>query len=157
MKKDYCIHFAGYIHSKCQAGHTYIEVARDLNQEESDWHNKNYPTFSTADTAIAKRTPCAAKNCVGGCPDFRLPTANELAKHEKKIGDFLTRFIQQLSVVRPAIVLDIKAKGKEKEFTRGMIDCPVCKTGKISYMYSGHINGHIHAKCNAEDCVSWME
>ena len=36
------------------------------------------------------------------------------------------------------------------------IDCPVCKSGKLHYRISSY-NGHRHAQCTTEHCVSWME
>lgn len=37
------------------------------------------------------------------------------------------------------------------------IDCPVCKGEKcLDFSRSGY-NGHIHAACRTEGCVSWME
>lgn len=34
--------------------------------------------------------------------------------------------------------------------------CPVCFDGQLHYRISSY-NGHIHARCTAEHCVSWME
>jgi hypothetical protein len=38
----------------------------------------------------------------------------------------------------------------------GVIDCPVCKTGKLRYSRAGY-NGHVHAGCTTDGCVGWME
>jgi hypothetical protein len=38
----------------------------------------------------------------------------------------------------------------------GVMDCPVCKTGKLKYHRSAY-NGHVHALCSTPGCVSWME
>jgi hypothetical protein len=39
---------------------------------------------------------------------------------------------------------------------RGVMDCPVCGTGKLHYSRAGY-NGHVHARCETDGCVSWME
>lgn len=38
----------------------------------------------------------------------------------------------------------------------GVMDCPVCRTGKLRYSRSAR-NGHVHAGCTTTDCVRWME
>jgi len=42
---------------------------------------------------------------------------------------------------------------------RGIIDCPVCKSGKLRYSKAAYndYNGHIHAACTTKNCVRWME
>ena len=36
------------------------------------------------------------------------------------------------------------------------VECPVCKAGRIYYRVAGD-NGHMHARCETEGCVMWME
>jgi hypothetical protein len=38
----------------------------------------------------------------------------------------------------------------------GIMDCPVCKTGKLKYSRAGY-NGHVHGRCSTNGCVAWME
>ena len=38
----------------------------------------------------------------------------------------------------------------------GIVDCPVCKKGKLLYSRAEY-NGHVHAACSNADCVRWME
>ena len=38
----------------------------------------------------------------------------------------------------------------------GVMECPICKTGNLRYSRS-NFNGHVHAACSTEGCVSWME
>lgn len=38
----------------------------------------------------------------------------------------------------------------------GVMECPVCKKGKLRYSRAGY-NGHVHAACSTETCVRWME
>ena len=85
-------------------------------------------------------------------------------------------------IARKAIMDDLKRRGKERDpnvkpndkwsgdmyhdeeattpahyYTgAGIMDCPVCKTGKLKYSRSSY-NGHIHAACTTVNCVAWME
>lgn len=47
---------------------------------------------------------------------------------------------------------DVIATGK----AYGVIDCPVCKTGKVSFTVAEY-NGHVHAQCSTRLCMSWIE
>lgn len=38
----------------------------------------------------------------------------------------------------------------------GDMPCPICASGVLSYRRAS-INGHVHARCSNEDCVSWVE
>jgi hypothetical protein len=38
----------------------------------------------------------------------------------------------------------------------GKMPCPICKTGELSYSRSTY-NGHVHARCSTDSCVTWME
>lgn len=44
---------------------------------------------------------------------------------------------------------------KNKKNIDGHINCPVCKKGRLFFAVAH--NGRIHAKCEIENCVSWME
>jgi len=46
---------------------------------------------------------------------------------------------------------------KGNEFVEGVIDCPICITGKRWFMISDHYNGHIHSSCTTENCIKWCE
>jgi hypothetical protein len=37
----------------------------------------------------------------------------------------------------------------------GIIKCPKC-SGQLHYRVA-KLNGHVHAKCQTENCLSWME
>ena len=52
---------------------------------------------------------------------------------------------------------DAKQRGfKMRNAGSGVIDCPVCKTGKIVYSVAS-VNGHLWGRCSTKDCVFWME
>jgi len=64
---------------------------------------------------------------------------------------FKTGFAR-IQKVRDAIVQ--KTKG-ERGIT-GDMDCPACGTGRLRYSVA-RCNGHVHARCSTENCVSFME
>lgn len=39
---------------------------------------------------------------------------------------------------------------------RGELACPCCDGGTLRYSVASY-NGHMHAKCTTQGCVSWME
>jgi len=43
----------------------------------------------------------------------------------------------------------------EKKENDGQIECPKCK-GELYFIRSTY-NGHIHGKCNTDNCLSWMQ
>lgn len=80
--------------------------------------------------------------------------------------------LEQLEENRKALEKRFEATGKARAaiveslggpWKRGMpgasgaIDCPVCSgPNSLRFSRAGY-NGHIHAACTTEDCVSWME
>jgi hypothetical protein len=82
------------------------------------------------------------------------------------------------SKARAAIVADLKIRAKNGDTTvfalqqsdahrwhkqqdnyysgAGKMPCPICGVGTLRYSRSSY-NGHVHAQCSTETCVSWME
>ena len=48
-----------------------------------------------------------------------------------------------------------KVKPKPDQDRNEVIECPMCK-GKL-HMFQSSYNGHIHGKCETENCLFWME
>lgn len=88
------------------------------------------------------------------CTKCDMPTAEELAAEEEEIE----KRCQELGKARQAIVAHLGGPWKRGTAgASGVIDCPVCG-GKQTLRFSrAGYNGHIHAKCKTEKCVSWME
>jgi hypothetical protein len=86
--------------------------------------------------------------------------------------------MDQILKARSAIVAELKRRALEKDPNvrplnpdaalrwhkpqdnyysgAGEMACPICEAGKLRYSRSGY-NGHVHAGCTTEGCVSWME
>lgn len=65
----------------------------------------------------------------------------------------IRKMMSDMIIIRKAI----RVKHPEgKEFVEGTMECPICGK-KRWYMISDHYNGHIHSKCETENCINWME
>jgi hypothetical protein len=87
--------------------------------------------------------------------------------------------MDKIKIARDAILQELRRRWKEKDHSptevtapadishfyqpqtnyfcgQGVMDCPVCKTGKLQYRRSSY-NGHVHGRCSTADCVAWME
>ena len=102
------------------------------------------------------KRPCFCKNGAApnaGCALMEMPTAEQLAAEEAEMN---ARF-EKIGKARAAIVASLGGPWKRgKPSAAGVIDCPACgKEQTLQFSRSGY-NGHIHAACNTENCVSWM-
>lgn len=90
----------------------------------------------------------------GGCEKAEYPTPEEIKQNEIE----LDKRFQSMVKARLAIVESLGGQWKRgTPGATGVIDCPVCGGEKsLRFSRSGY-NGHIHAGCNTEDCVKWME
>lgn len=62
--------------------------------------------------------------------------------------------MKRMDLVWP-VVSKWREKPKPKHDRLGVIECPACK-GRLTLSQSSY-NGHVHAHCATENCVSWME
>lgn len=146
-----CIHFNGVSNACCEAGVDYKKLAgwpevgwtNRLPCHTADYKSGSGYSLPTVEAEQAK------------CEKFALPTAEEIAADEKKIAEHFER----MAKARAAIVAHLGGPWKKGMPSRaGSIDCPCCgiAPAKLNFTRSGY-NGHIHAACESQDCVSWME
>lgn len=131
-----CKHFTGIQHDQCAAGVPYASV-RPKN-------GGGLPCF-----LVDPRGRMAE----GECPRVVFPTPEE-AEREYEADEAV--FARTTKAHRAA-----HEDAEAKRFGKGQggadsLPCPVCTTGRIYYRVAGY-NGHMHAKCETEGCVSWME
>jgi len=147
-RASWCVHFNG--HGKndvCKAGVKYDDVKCEVKHTYSNGPSTTKGTYTyTSNVAL----PCFKDEATltGGCQSCRFPTPEEIAKDVEEMVEFLGRTMK----ARLAIVEHLGGK----EGGSGIIDCPVCGTGKLRYSRAA-CNGHIHAACSTETCVRWME
>lgn len=89
------------------------------------------------------------------CEHISFKTTEELDAEDAEIEEQCAKFLAQHEVVRPAILKHIGVARKPVNDCRGKMPCPICG-GELHYSVSAY-NGHVHAKCLTEDCVSFME
>lgn len=138
FRKDVCIHYNGLVSKSCKAGVQYASVVAAREQGVS----------------LLDKAPCFSRNGLSElCVNYCLPSVEEIEEYERCIENHL----QQIIVTRKAIKEDIEATGMVRRDVAGQIPCKICKDGTVSYSCAGAYNGHIHAKCSTENCVSWIE
>jgi len=87
------------------------------------------------------------------CEKLRRPTPEEIAAHEKWTEDRFNNMATVMKAIAPW-----RAEHKKKRIGGAQtIDCPVCGGIKTLSMTIAACNGHVHARCKTEGCVSWME
>lgn len=97
---------------------------------------------------MIKRIPCLKTNTdAPRCHLAEFPTREEVAAADAAFEEQVNDFLQHMPVARAAMIAT-KSDG-------GCIDCPKC--GKGLRWTKARCNGHIHAKCDTEGCLSWME
>jgi hypothetical protein len=136
MNRPLCKHYRG-MHEKdwCEAG----VVFKELSCYGKDGFFDICPCFG----------PSGSK-----CDKAEYPTAEEMAAHDAE----MKALFERIGKARTAIVEHLGGPWKRgTPGANGKIDCPICG-GRESLAFSrAGYNGHIHAACATEDCVSWME
>lgn len=90
-----------------------------------------------------------------GCELVQLPTAEDLAERKRLRDERLGK----IGKARAAIVAHLGGPWKRGlPAASGALDCPVCGGQQsLRFSRSGY-NGHIiHAACQTDGCVRWME
>ncbi len=134
----FCNHYQAMSeHKVCKAGVIYAELPAH-GKPISEW-------------------PCFCRNGQpppGGCDKAVFPTAEEIAAKEAEIAKRFERTMK----CRQAIVAHLGSPWRRgMKGSAGQIDCPACGNKQcLRFTRSGY-NGHIHATCISEGCVSWME
>ena len=138
QKANKCRHFNGLMNDKCEAGVSYESVR--VSGEPGKGYN----------------LPCF-KDCSVGCT-----CKNQSFKTHDEITaeiDAVRKHFEHTMLARSAIVEHLGGQWKHgMSGASGRIDCPACKASGLTLRFtrSGY-NGHIHARCSTEGCVSWME
>lgn len=137
MTNEFCKHYRGmHLKNKCEAGVAFSDLP-------------NYGTDLFHDSC-----PCFGSDHSGECDRKEYPTAEEIAVREAELK---ARFAATVKA-RTAIIEHLGGPwNRGMDGSSGEIDCPVCN-GKDTLLFSrSGYNGHMHARCKTEDCVSWME
>lgn len=135
MGRSWCKHYRGMIGKDlCEAGVAF----------------KSLPNYG--ERGFMALCPCFRPS--GGCAKAEYPTAEELAEQDAEDE----KHFQAMGKARAAIVEHLGGPWKRgMPSVAALIDCPVCgaKAG-LRFSRAGY-NGHIHASCETDGCVRWME
>lgn len=144
----WCVNYSGFMDrlmekTHCDAGVEYESVKKPIEFTYSygkDFHkyksNAAYPCFKDE------------HGLTNGCNKCRFPSSDEIKAHDEETTGHITKMLK----ARAAIIAEIK----DKRGVSGVMDCPCCDGGKLSYSRAS-CNGHVHARCSTKDCVAWME
>lgn len=137
MAKAWCKNYSGmHLKDACDAGVVFQEL----------------PTYG--EKGFMDRCPCFGPQTVSLCEKATYPTKEELAAREAEIAERFAR----VGKARHAIVESIGGPWKRGMCgVSGSVDCPICNEKQSLLFSRAGYNGHIHARCKTEDCVSWME
>lgn len=137
MVQAWCKHYSG-MHKKDSC--------------EADVRFRDLPTYGQG--KFYETCPCFGPQKVSICDKAEYPTKEELAAEEAEIQ----RRLEGAIIARQAIVEHLGGPWKRGlKGSSGAIDCPVCSNKKSLLFSRSGYNGHIHAKCKTDKCVSWME
>lgn len=152
MPRKWCKHYQSPMdHTECEVGIKYedVKVKHDpipyTSRGIKYTATQSLPCFPSGDSLNLTGQTCA--KCV-------FPTAEELAA--EAVAD--RKSMEETVKARQAIVAHLGGPWKKGMPGRaGSIDCPVCeKPDHLAFSRAGY-NGHIHAACKTDGCVSWME
>src|ERR1700682_5822130 len=129
----WCIHYR-YNRDVKEGAPDTCEAGVDYRQ----WHGMAKPCFLTDKGESKPDAP--------PCEHIRRPTMDEIVEHNKWAND---RFAQTVVAMNAVAPFRKTHRGK-----RHMIDCPVCGTGNLPFSIAAS-NGHCHASCTTQGCVSW--
>lgn len=135
--KSRCKHFSGIMNDTCDAGVAYADVRKVREPKGTGY-----------------ALPCLADEGATTCEKCQFPTPEEVEAARKLMAER----IENTGKARAAIVTNLGGPWKKgMPSVRGSIDCPCCgKAGGLHFSRAGY-NGHIHARCETPECVSWME
>lgn len=141
MELGDCIHYQG-TREDCKAG---VNLRTLVGGPDFGWCTR-LPCRS------GWRKPDAAGKCVA-CTQYVGATQEDVDRHEAETKAMIQRANDEMEKVAP-LVARIKKENKNRDVS-ATDRCPIC--GKALYWSHARYNGHVHMKCETEDCVSFME
>ncbi len=100
-----------------------------------------------------KVAPCFGRSGAAICPKAEYPTPEQVAEREAAMERRMKQVVSAIAIIRPAVITHHKATGESS----GKMDCPECKRAGGVHWSRSNYNGHIHAQCETDDCIGWME
>lgn len=114
-----------------------------------------YDSFRREDGKMMGFQPCfltkdgQSKEGACHCDHLRRPTPEEISAHEEWSASRMRRLFKVLEAIAPW------RKENKGRSASTIMTCPICE-GRLHLSIAAY-NGHVHGKCETEDCVAWME
>jgi len=159
MNQGTCIHYAGFLtEGCCNAGVNYRDafggeagiVLRMPCHQFRILPAHGRGTYIKAGEPTIRKEIDRRGQAMIPCKLLRLPTDDEVEQDRKETDAMFERVMAGMKVAA-----EWRVKPKPDQDRHGVLECPVCK-GRLHVSQSAY-NGHVHGKCETEDCVSWME
>lgn len=145
---NYCQHYSprggmSSVDQWCKAGVSLLSLKQSLQRQRS-LHQESKDKFFLRPCIGGKQISNASLICKEWIPRTR-----EMGEAR---ADELEVFLKHQEATGLLIMSWRDSLGCDKQEA---VECPVCK-GRLHLSQSGH-NGHVHATCETENCVSWVE
>lgn len=159
MNKGTCIHFNGIQNDCCRAGVHYRATFDDsrpglmlrapcIEFHERPAHGRGTYVKAGEASVLTPYDRCGEKAVA--CPHRREPTDDEILENRRMWDLQIKKTTAAIKVAS-----EWRVKPKPAENRTGVVECPICK-GRLHLSQSSY-NGHVHGKCETQDCVAWME
>lgn len=152
MDHGTCIYFNGVQNALCERGVSY----------SVNWPNGKRPcikfihkserggTYLKPGEPPAETKPFPGAEEAKPCPFYQSPTDEQVCKDREETEARLKLIFTAIKVAG-----EWRVKQKPAMDRYEVVECPVCK-GRLHLSQSAY-NGHVHGKCDTDNCVSWME
>lgn len=126
-----CLHYNGTVNPCCDAG-------------------VNYELLADGGKPLFDVLPCfgKGKDCEKHCEKKLLPTKEQVKAWKDYTDERFTKIFEARDLI-------IKQNEKDKR-GKGFVNCPACSKGRLYYSVASY-NGHVHASCETQECLQWME
>lgn len=135
-RMNICEHFNGIQHGTCRAGVKYDDVRR----AKTDTTPFQFACFQDEAGGLT-------------CDKAKWLTREEAEAEEAETKAMWERTSKAMHAAHDHAKAQGYGKGRAGA---GFVDCPVCEKGRVYYRVAAY-NGHMHASCETDGCVSWME
>lgn len=146
MRSGCCKHFNGSYHNThCDAGVCYRDVTPKPDEPGSAIRQPCRKPDDDHDFRVLAET-----GPQGVCNKYEEPTQEEIAADEAAWEAAKDRMFKSIPWT-----MKIKEANQGKNAS-GTDECPICGN-VIHWSCAGAYNGHVHARCETENCLNFME
>lgn len=149
-KDGQCMHFNGSQNKLCKRGVSYAQFQPGMPCIQLIHKSARGGTYLRAGEVPAETKPFPGAQPKERCPFYEEPTDEQVQAERAESDAAMESHFAAIKVAS-----QWRVKPKPAADRRGTVECPICK-GALHLSQSAY-NGHVHGKCETQDCVSWME